>query len=226
MQVYLAGLILEREEGHAAGALRALAHEHDAGGTTHLPWATHPQFGCAEQPLAQPLAQQGHWMAAESQVRRKRNPPRCAAPRWVPAATAGPHRDCQRAARAGAQRQRTLGTGHFPERQVAIAAQRRERTRRSERFEIAAIERGALREILHALEPLCPARALDTLCALLRERFHQAQTRASTPVFHLRDARACIRSSLSCTSTGRTSTPCSRASRTSCAGHRNPWADC
>src|SRR6185312_1168895 len=80
------------------------------------------------------------------------------------------------AQRSRSEWQRTLGPRHFPECQVAIATQLCERTRGSERFEISAIESGALCEILHTLEPLFDPGGLDTLCAFLRERFHQAQT--------------------------------------------------
>src|SRR5262249_53757483 len=155
-------------EGDATGALRALTHENDACGPDPLTVSDTLQFGCAEEPLAQSLAQQRHRVTAERQadgrIIRHDALPFGGCCKQRPALF-----DVSGARWGRRQRQRLLGACHFPERQVSIAAHRRERTGCSECFEISAIEGGTLGKILDTLEsPLAP-RLLDTLRAFVRE---------------------------------------------------------
>src|SRR5205823_11966899 len=57
-----------------------------------------------------------------------------------------------------AERHGALGGDDLPEREVAVAAERRERPGRGERLEVAAVERRAGGEVLHARKGLLGAR--------------------------------------------------------------------
>ena len=76
------------------------------------------------------------------------------------------------------ERQRGLGAGHLPERVVAVARERRTGARSGERFEIAAVERRGLGEVLQVGERRASrfARGDDTLRTGARQAAHEAQS--------------------------------------------------
>ena len=58
---------------------------------------------------------------------------------------------------------------------MAVAGQLAQRAGIGQRFEVAALERGAQRQILHAREGRRAARRDDALGGLLAQRLHHAQ---------------------------------------------------
>ena len=121
------------------------------------------------------------------------------------------------ALRHGRQGQLLLAARHLPERQMTVAGKRAQRAGIRERLELAARELRAQREVLHARERRLRARGHDAQRRLLAQAFHHAQPSRNAGSSSAR--RSSVQSqSLLQTQMGRTSTPCTRASRTSCAG--------
>ena len=98
-----------------------------------------------------------------------------------------------------------------------MAGERRERIARGKCLKVAAIERRTLGEVRDIAEGTHRACLDQPPSALLRQAFHQSQSQAQRGLPSSR--RSSVQSqSLDSTATARTSTPCARASRTSCAG--------
>src|SRR6185312_2980422 len=76
---------------------------------------------------------------------------------------------------SGLEWQRPLGSGHLPECQMPVAAQRGECPGSSQRFEIATIERRASRQVLNAVERLLAASRDEAIRTVTRKRFHEPQ---------------------------------------------------
>src|SRR6185503_5152537 len=81
-------------------------------------------------------------------------------------------------ARHGRERQLALAARDLPEREMTIARQRAQRAGIGQRLELAALERGAARELLHARERRFRPSARDAPRRRLAEAFHQAQAEA------------------------------------------------
>ena len=110
--------------------------------------------------------------------------------------------------RHGRERQLLFAAGHLPESEMTVSRQLAQRARVRQRFEFAAREIRAQREVLHARE-LPPATRAATMRSggLLAQAFHQPQTQPQRGLVIARGARACNPSRLLQTLIGRTSTP-------------------
>src|SRR3954447_11970555 len=74
----------------------------------------------------------------------------------------------------GCQRQSTFGTRHFPEREMSVTTQFRQRTCRRQRLQVPAIQSRPPPEVLDAFEPALPASGLHPVSSLFRERLDHA----------------------------------------------------
>ena len=124
---------------------------------------------------------------------------------------------------AGEQRRQPLDAGDVPRRAVPMAGERRERVGVGESREVAAVERGAMREVGDVGERPRSPRFDDALRAgfgspaIIRKPRRSAGS-ASRSGHRALSVSSVQSHSLTVTSTGRTSTPCRRASCTSCDG--------